>query len=259
MNYAIVTGASKGIGKAIAFELAKRNISVILVARNVTELATISTEIIAQYKVDAKYFAIDLSEENASQKLVDWCSKQQLQISILINNAGYGLSGSFENYSLKEHEAMMQLNMHVPVALTYLLLPELKKQSKAFVMNIASAAAYQAVPGLNVYAASKSFVLSFSRGLSYELKKTSVSVTAISPGATDTAFAARANVTSEKAQKMAAQFNMQPAVVAKQAVDAMFAQKVEVVTGFVNKFTVFLAWLLPKSILEKSAAGIYDL
>lgn len=259
MNYAIVTGASKGIGKAIAFELAQRKISVLLVARNESQLALVANEINLKYGVDAKYFAIDLTQPAAAETLVNWCTNQCIVASILINNAGYGLSGSFDNYTLAEHFEMMHLNMHVPVALSYLLLPQLKAQSKAFIMNIASAAAYQAVPGLNVYAATKAFILSFSRGLRYELKNTSVSVTAVSPGATETDFANRANVTSQKAQKMAAKFNMQPAEVAKQAVDAMFAQKAELITGFVNKAAVFFAWLLPKSVLEKSAASIYDL
>lgn len=259
MSYALITGASKGIGKAIAIELAKRNVPVLLVARNEALLKNVCEEIANTFKVDAKYLAIDLADAKAAYKVVEWCNHQSLKVNILINNAGYGLSGVLEKYSLQEHEDMMQLNMHVPVALSYLLLPRMKQEKKAYIMNIASGASYQAVPGLNIYAGTKAFILSFSRGLRYELKNTSVSVTVVAPGATDTDFANRASVTGAKAKKMAEKFNMQPNDVAKIAVDGMFANKIEVIPGFVNKLAVFFAWLLPKKLLEKSAAGIYDL
>jgi len=258
MTYALITGASKGIGYAIAEELASRKINVILIARSEDLLQKAATKIADEYKVQAAYLAIDLTETNAAQTIIDWCNQKKYTINILVNNAGYGLSGAFENYPLAAHTNMMQLNMHVPVALIYLLLPQLKQQ-QSFIMNIASGASYQAVPGLNVYAASKAFILSFSRGLRYELKNSSVSVTAVSPGATETDFPNRAKVDSPKAKKMAKQFNMQPKQVATIAVNGLFAKKPEVVTGFVNKLAVFFAWLLPKSFLEKSAASIYDL
>lgn len=256
--YAIITGASKGIGLAIARELASRKINVLLIARSRQLLEQEAGKIRAEYQVQVDHMAIDLTLPQAAQQIVGWCSLKNYPINILVNNAGYGLSGAFENYSLDEHRNMMQLNMHVPVELSYLLLPQLKQQP-SYIMNIASGAAYQAVPGLNVYAASKAFMLSFSRGLRYELKSSTVSVTAVSPGATETDFPNRAKVDSPKAKKMAARFNMQPVEVAKMAVDGMFAKKAEVVTGFVNKLAVFFAWLLPKSTLEKSAASIYDL
>lgn len=258
-SYALITGASKGIGFAIAEELAKKGNNVLLIARSENLLKKAAMQIQDLYKVQADYLAIDLTEEKAAQKIVDWCNEKKYSINILVNNAGYGLSGSFENYSLGEHTNMMQLNMNVPVELTYLLLPQLKQQQQAYIMNVASGAAYQAVPGLNIYAASKAFILSFSRGLKYELKNTSISVTAVSPGATETDFPNRAKVTSAKAQKMAVKFNMQPKEVASIAVNGMLAKKAEVVTGFVNKLAVFFAWLLPKTVLEKSAASIYDL
>jgi hypothetical protein len=259
MNYVIVTGASKGIGKAIAFELAGRGFGILLVARNEDLLKQVANEIAVNHNTPVHFFAIDLTEASAPQKIVEWINQNQFNVQILVNNAGYGLSGSFEKYSLAEQVNMMQLNMHVPVALTHLLLPILKKQDKSFIMNIASGAAYQAVPGLNVYAATKSFLLSFSRAMNYELRNTTVSVTAVCPGATETDFANRANVTGAKAKKMAEKFNMQPAEVAKIAINGMFASKIEVVPGFVNKLAVLLAWILPKYLLEKSAASIYDL
>ena len=259
MNYALITGASKGIGKAIAENLATKKINLLLVARSEDLLKTLAESLAENYGITAHYFVVDLSVTDASQEVYNWITSNNYAVNILVNNAGYGLSGSFAKYTLQQHTAMMQVNMTVPVALTHFLLPQLKQQPASYILNIASAAAYQAVPGLSLYAASKSFIVSFSRGLKYELKNTSVSVSVVCPGATDTDFPNRAEVTSEKAKQMAAKFNMQPTDVAAQAVEAMFAKKAEVVTGFVNKVGLFLAWLLPKPLLEKGAADIYGI
>jgi uncharacterized protein len=258
MNYALITGSSKGIGKSIAKELAQKKYNLVLVARSTELLAQVAQEIIDTYKVDVKIFVIDLAGNNASQQVFDWCQQQNIIVNILVNNAGYGLNGAIEKYTLPQHLAMMQLNINAVVELTYLFLPQMKLQQQSYILNIASCAAYQSVPWLNIYAATKTFVLSFSRGLHHELKDKNVSVTVICPGATDTDFANRASVTSPKALKLAKQFNMTPAVVAKMAVEGMFAKKTEIVPGLVNKLSVFFAWILPKKMIEKSAAGIYE-
>jgi len=108
-----------------------------------------------------------------------------------------------------------------------------------------------------VYAGTKSFVLSYSRGLRQELKKTNVSVTCISPGATDTDFVVRAQI-GEKGLKTAGKVNMSANAVAKIAVESMLARKPEVITGFINKLGAFFVWLLPKSLVEKTAMKIYE-
>ena len=174
--------------------------------------------------------SVDFTQSGASYKIQQWCIDKNYSIDILINNAGYGLSGPFEKYAAKEHTDMMQVNMNVLVELSSLFLPELKRAPKAHILNIASSAAYQAVPGLSVYAASKSFVLSFSRGLQYELRHTNVSVTTVCPGGTDTDFANRANLI-EKARKAGEKLNMSADAVAKMAIDAMLAGKTEKITN----------------------------
>ncbi len=259
MNYALITGASKGIGKAIAINLAKKGHAVILIARSEQLLSNLSAEIHQQYNVPTAYFAIDLANSKAPQQILEWCISNNYSINMLINNAGYGLNGLLEEYPLEAHLEMMQVNMNSLVSLTYLFLPYLKKVPRAFIGNIASAAAYQSVPGLNTYAATKAFVLSFSRGLAYELRKSSISVTCVCPGATDTDFANRAHVTNEKAIKMAKQFNMSPTAVAQIAVDGILSGKVEIVPGLINKMAKVLSNLLPDRLLEKSAADIYGI
>jgi short-subunit dehydrogenase len=256
MGYALVTGASKGIGKAIALALAAKKYNVILVARSEGELINLCQEIEHSYQVKALHFAIDLSQPDAAEKTFRWVKEEQLEVEILINNAGYGLSGFFDRYKLDEILNMMQLNMQTLVQFTSLFLPELKKTKQAYILNIASSSAYQSVPGLSVYAATKSFVLSFSRGLHQELKGSNISVSCISPGATDTAFVERANL-GEKGLKAAAKVNMQPKEVADIALKALFNKNPEVIAGTVNKLGAFMAWLLPKNIVERVAMNIY--
>lgn len=257
MSFALITGASKGIGKSIALQLASNKKDLLLIARSEQQLQELATDVQKKYGIKAYYLSMDLSRQEASRHVFNWCSENGYDVDMLINNAGYGLSGSFERYTLEEHVNMMQLNMNVVVEMTYLFLPQLKKQPKAYILNIASSAAYQAIPYLSLYAASKSFVLQFSRGLHHELKQTNVSVTCVNPGATDTAFVDRANV-GTKGLELAKKFNMRPDEVAKIALDGMYKGKTEVITGFLNKLGAALAWLLPKKTIEKASAKIYQ-
>lgn len=257
MPYALITGASKGIGLAIASELARRKFDVLLVARSESLLREATRQLASEHSIKTDFLAIDLAETGASQRVFDWCQQKKYTVRALVNNAGYGLSGPFEKHSLAEHTDMMTVNMTALIELTYLFLPQLRQQSQAYILNIGSSAAYQAVPGLSLYSASKVFVLQFSRGLHQELKKSSVSVTCVCPGATDTGFIERAQI-GDKGRKAAERVNMTPEDVAKQSVEAMLAGKTEVVTGFLNKAGKLMAWLLPKGLVEKTAGSIYD-
>lgn len=256
MPYALVTGASKGIGLAIAEELARRKFDVLLVARSEELLQQESQRLIAAYGVRADCFAIDLARTDSAQQVRDWCDQKGYAVQVLVNNAGYGLSGPFESHALGQHMDMLSVNNGTLVQLCYLFLPRLRQEVKAYILNIGSSAAYQAIPGLSLYAASKAFVVSFSRGLRQELKRTPVSVTCVCPGATDTDFIARAQI-GEKGRKAAERVNMTPADVARQSVDAMLAGKAEVVTGTINKVGKLMAWLLPKNLVEQAAGSVY--
>jgi len=257
MPYALVTGASKGIGLAIAEELARRKYNVLLVARSASLLQQLAQRLTATYGVQADFLPVDLAATDAARQIFDWCRERSYSVQLLVNNAGYGLSGPFDNYTAAEHTDMMTVNMTALVQLCRLFLPQLKEQPRAYILNIGSSAAYQAVPLLSVYAASKAFVVSFSRGLRQELRRTSVSVTCISPGATDTEFVNRAQI-GEKGRKAAQQVNMTPADVARMAIDATLSGKGEVITGFINKLGAFAAWLLPKGFVERTAGSIYE-
>ena len=257
MAYALITGASRGIGLAIAHELARQKFDLLLVARQASALREAGNQLAADYGVKTDFLAIDLAEPSSAQAVYDWCAEKKYTLQVLVNNAGYGLSGPFQKHALTEHLDMMRVNMTALVSLTYLFLPRLRQQDKAYVLNIGSSAAYQAIPGLSLYSASKSFVLQFSRGLRLELNRTSVSVTCVCPGATDTNFVNRAQI-GEKGRKAADKVNMTPQDVATQAVAAMLAGKAEVVTGLLNKAGKLMAWLLPKGLVEKTAGSIYE-
>ncbi|GAB3718846.1 SDR family NAD(P)-dependent oxidoreductase [Spirosoma lituiforme] len=257
MAYALITGASKGIGLAIAEELARRKFDLLLVARSESVLAQVASKLANEHGIKTDFLAIDLAQPDAARRVADWCSQKQYTIRMLVNNAGYGLSGPFEKHAMGEHTNMMAVNMTALVELTYLFLPQLRQASKAYILNIGSSAAYQAVPGLSLYAASKSFVLQFSRGLHQELKRSTVSVTCVCPGSTDTDFVNRAQI-GNKGRKAAEKVNMTPAEVARQAVEATLSGKTELVTGLLNKAGKLMAWLLPKGLVEQTAGSIYD-
>ena len=256
-EYALITGASKGIGKAIASELASKGFNILLVARSEELLEKAANEITSRYRVKADWLALDLAQAEAPQNVYDWCRAKGYTVQALINNAGYGLSGPFDKYPLEQHWNMMQLNMQTVVGMVRLFLPEMSTLKRAYILNIASSAAYQAVPKMSLYAATKAFVLAFSRGLHQELAGGPVSVTCVSPGATDTDFPNRAQV-GAKGMKAAEKFNMAPDVVASIAVKGMLAGRSEVITGFINKLGAAMAWLLPKSVVEKTAMKLYE-
>jgi short-subunit dehydrogenase len=245
--YAIVTGASKGIGREISILLAKKGYKLILIARSTSELEVLAAEL----PDEALYFTIDLSEAGAAKKVAEFC--KNLPVSILVNNAGYGLWGNFEESDIGPQLNMLQLNINAVIELTHYLLPQLKKQP-SYILNVSSTAAYQAVPTLALYAASKAFVLSFSRALRIELKGT-VSVSCLCPGPTDTGFAKRAGMDS--LAELAEKFNMQPNEVAKIGVEGMFNQKAEIIPGFLNKLSAIGSRYINKSLIERITAGLY--
>ncbi len=259
--YALITGASKGIGKAIAVELAKRKYNLLLIARSGDVLKQVSEELAQQYQIKVAYLAIDLSALNAAEQIKTWCETNKYEVSILINNAGYGLWGWFEKMSLQEQLNMMQLNMNVLVELSYKILPILQKTAeksgkKSYLMNVSSTTSYQALPTMIIYAATKSFVLSFSRVLRFELQDSQVSVTCLSPGATSTDFSNRAKMV-EGLKATAEKVNMTPESVAEIAINGMFNGNSEIIPGFINAFSAKMTAFTPKSLVEKIAGGIY--
>ena len=258
MPYAVVTGASKGIGFHISEKLAERGFDLLLVARSEQQLFEAGQQITKRFPVKVQHLAMDLSLPESPALLAKHIHDQHLQVSVLVNNAGFGVWGKFESTPLKQIVEMMEVNMSAMVKLTHLLLPEMEKQAPAYILNIASTAAYQAVPTLGCYAASKSFVVLFSRALDYELRSKNITVTCFSPGPTITNFNHRAGIDDPVVIKRSERFGMNAAEVAGMAVDALFKRKKEVVPGWMNKISSSLTSIAPKWMVERVAAGLYE-
>ncbi|SHH03131.1 SDR family NAD(P)-dependent oxidoreductase [Pedobacter caeni] len=254
-KYALVTGASKGIGREIALLLARAGYHLLLVARSEAELQQVA-KLASEYKVNAFYLPIDLSMKDAAEEVATWCKNKAPSLSILINNAGYGVWGNFDQLALADQMNMLKLNVDVVLELSHHLLPVLKQQEQAYILNISSTAAYQAVPTLSLYAASKTFILSYSRALRYELKDSSVSVSCLCPGPTATGFSSRAGM--DALAELAEKFNMAAEVVAKIGLKGMFSKKAEIIPGFLNKISAFGTRFLPKSLIERITARLYQ-
>lgn len=253
MTYALITGASKGIGLSMAHALASRKYNVLLVARSEQELTTAAEELRTKWQVEVAFLAIDLSHPDSPARLADWAGRYP--VSILINNAGYGVWGNFADRSLAEHQQMIQVNAETPVALCHYLLPLLRQQPQSYILNVSSTAAYQAVATLTLYAASKSFMLLFSRGLRQELKKSNVSVTCLCPGPVKTNFVDRAGMQAIK--ETADKYGMLADDVAEIAIKGMFRKKAEIIPGAMNVVTAFMTRIVPKEIVETIAANLY--
>lgn len=256
MAYSLITGASGGIGLAIARELAARKHDLLLIARSEEKLKQNARELSGAFGVNVDYLALDLSLPNVAIQVKDWLAEKSYNIDILINNAGHGMWGKLQDLSRAELNGMMQLNMITLADFCKVMLPLLQKNNKSYILNVSSTSAYQAVPAMSTYAATKAFVLLFTRGLHHELKGTHVSVSCVAPGTTTTGFNDRARL-SDRIKATAEKFTMEPEVVAKKAVDGMFAGKMEIIPGFTNWISARMSEILPKSIPEKIAAGIY--
>lgn len=185
----LITGASSGIGKATAYEFASHGYNLILVARRISNLEQIKAEIQNKYDVEISIFGRDLSKIESAEELHQTILDKNLNPDILINNAGFGLKGNFLDFNTNKEEEMLILNMITLTKLCRLFGKHFSNTGGGTIINIASTAAFQAVPNLSTYSATKAYVLSLSEALAYEFKKYKINVLAICPGATESEFA----------------------------------------------------------------------
>ncbi|WP_300674719.1 SDR family oxidoreductase [Soonwooa sp.] len=237
---ALVTGASSGIGKAFAYELAKKGVNLVLTARSQNKLEEIKNDLKSKYQIEVTYLVADLSDPNASQAIYDQLSELHINIDLLINNAGIGKWSNFLDQSIKTYEEMIQLNISSLVKLCQLFIPNMLKNKNGGIINIASTGALQPCPYIAVYCASKAFVLNFSESLYGEYLDKGITVTAICPGNTETGFQKEAN-----ADTSGMSFET-PEMVAKQSLDALIKKKNNKIIGFGNRMQSILPRLLPR-------------
>lgn len=255
MPIALVTGASTGIGRELAFIAAENGYDVALVARTSGSLETVAAEIQRKTSRKTYLFAVDLSAPNAAHVLMDSVTAAGLTIDMLINNAGFGLLGKFWELPEDQQVQMVELNVGALTQLTRLCLPGMVERRAGYIMNVASTAAFQPGPLMSVYYASKAYVVSFSEAVHNEVKEFGVKVSCLCPGPTRTEFFDRAGMTNTKLFKGTA---MSAAEVAQIGWNAMRAGKSLVVAGALNATGAFLTRFAPRQLMAGIARSLQD-
>ncbi|GFZ79065.1 short-chain dehydrogenase [Aquaticitalea lipolytica] len=229
---AIVTGAASGLGYELALLLAKDSYNLILIDIDTINLDVAKQSILESYSVDVKLIIKDLSEENVAEVIFE--EIKDTPIDVLINNAGFGLFGTFSDTDWKRELEMLQVHIITTTHLTKLVLDGMIKQKSGKILNMSSLAAFQPGPLMSIYYASKGYMLSFSEAIANELKGTGVTVTALCPGPTKTSFQ---DVVSNGTTDNKITFNMAcPQKVAAYGYKAMHQGKTVAIPGVFNKF-----------------------
>ncbi len=247
---ALITGASGGLGEGFARLFAKNGHDVILVARSEDKLKALAQELEKQYSIHATAIAMDLSSPNAASQLNDQVTAKNLNVSILVNNAGFGDYGAFDKADPKRVRQMIDLNIGTLTDLTRLILPRMIENKNGRILNIASTAAFQPGPLMAVYYATKAYVLNFSLALSIECEGTGVTVTCLCPGPTRTGFESNANL---GASKLFRYYTMDAETVVRIGYDACMCGRPLIVAGLINKIGTLMTRLAPRLLAARVA------
>jgi short-subunit dehydrogenase len=255
MKTALITGASSGIGAAFAYELASRGSDLVLVARSGDRMRAIAIDLQNQFGVRVEVVEQDLTAPEATERVVEAVQNLGLTLDGLINNAGFGDYGEFGDRPYDRQSDMVKLNVLTLVELTHKFLPMMRAQKRGSIINVSSIAAFQPMPYLSVYAASKAFVLNFSEALWEENKRYGIRVLALCPGPTETRFFDEAEFPQSFAQSTPQQL-IAPETVVKEALKALDDHVPTLVTGgFLNQVIVNLPRFLPRPTLIKAIAN----
>lgn len=250
--YTLITGASTGIGRELARVFAAHGHDLILVARDATKLERLAQELTTK----ATVIPLDLAPPQAACQLYAEVRRQGLDVEILVNNAGYGLFGKFQDLSMEDQTAMIQLNVVTLTHLTGLLLPEMRRRQSGRILNVASTAAFQPGPLMAVYYATKAYVLSFSEAIANELEGTGITVTALCPGPTESEFQERSGMKESKLVK--GKKIMSAAEVAQTGYKGLMAGKTVVIPGVQNWLLAQSVRLAPRKLATRIVRGIQE-
>jgi short-subunit dehydrogenase len=252
-GYALITGASSGIGAAIAREYARRGKPLVLTARRVDRLNALAREL-GEF-VPCEVIAADLSDPSAPQQLFEQTRARGLFVDTLVNNAGYGVPGRFLSQPWRVHAEFLQVLMSSVAHLTHLYLPAMEAAGRGRILNVASLAGLvPASAGHTLYGATKAWLIRFSECLALECKPRGVHVTALCPGFTYTEFH-DVNGMREKVSKLPRMLWLDAASVARIGVDAVEAGKAKVVTGAANRVVAFISRYLPDPLARALVAS----
>jgi short-subunit dehydrogenase len=252
-RWVLITGASAGIGKAFAEELAAGKANLVLTARRTQELESLATRLSNAHGIRVATFAADLNDPAAPAEIFAFTRYKNISIDFLINNAGFGKYGEFAKSEVKRQTSMVRVNCEAVVHLTHLFLNPMVERRKGDILILASTASYQAVPYLSVYAATKAFDLLFAEALAQEVKQYGIRVCALCPGSTESEFHAVAGapirggaVSRETAQK-----------VVGVGLDALLAGKHSVISGVRNRIGAELQRLVPRRTVTNAAEKLF--
>jgi short-subunit dehydrogenase len=242
---AVITGASRGIGRALAFALAKSGCTLLLTALEEDELASLAKELVARHGTSVAFLSADLVDDKSRRCFLDWIGTREELPDILVNNAGAGHFGRFASSNWNDIEQTLILNIHVPTLLIQGLMPLLKTRPQAKIVNISSAVSRLPYPGLAVYGAAKGYLSSLSESLACELAGTNISVLCFHPGFTETHFLSSARMDMSRIPKSL--INV-PETVAARIVRAIEKDKTWGYSDLPTRLAVSVAGFLPPRI-----------
>ena len=244
----LITGASSGIGLHLAQRFAADGSGLALVARSEDKLNSLADTLREQHQVPVRMVAKDLTRPEASQEIFDALAADDMAVDVLVNNAGFGARGAVAELDAERQIGMIQLNVTALTHLTRLFLPSMLERRRGGILNVGSTAGFQPGPNMSVYYATKAYVLSFTEGLAEEVAGTGVAVTCLAPGATDTGFAAEADMEGTRLFQLG---TMTSEAVAEAGFNGFRAGKTLVVPGLRNKATAFSVRFVPRVAVRK--------
>ena len=245
-GYCLITGASHGIGKAIAHEWASKGVSIIAVGIDKKALLDLKTELESNYSITCHYLVKDLLNTKTPKEIFDWCTSNKIDVQVLVNNVGLGSVGSFEDTSMEFDINLVQLNIFPMLQLTKLFLPKLKSFKKSYILNMSSLGSYRPIPYKAIYTASKAFIYSFSKAISSELKEYSVQVSVSCPGGVYTNPDVVERI--KASGKIAKWTSLYVDIVAAYIVKGMLNGKKLIIPGKGAKVLLVLMLLMPESL-----------
>ncbi len=246
-SIALVTGASSGIGLAIAKALAQRSYDLLLISNDEMGLAEAAIAIKTKYAVEIHLLFMDLSQQDAAKKIFEFCIEQQLEVEVLVNNAGILLFGEFAAAGIEKTERILNLHMHTPALLCAYFSKAMMRKKKGFILNISSISAVMPYPSISLYGPTKTFLRYFTRAIRTELAPYGIHVCCAMPGATATALYDPKKVNLRLAMQLGVMKTSE--FVAEKTVNAMFNNKAVVIPGLMNKLVVLLFPLIPHVLL----------
>lgn len=242
----MITGASRGIGRAFAEECGARGFHLALVSLPGEDLPELAMELASKYKVEVRTLQIDLSDPEAPDQVKGWVDIERIRVTMLINNAGLGSVGPFGESNISKHRAMLQLNMVTPYLLMRLLMPMLQAQKQAYVINISSQASFFPVPFKATYSASKSFLTFISLAAEYELRGGNVHVCVVCPSGVKTSPTIRERIAT--AGPLARIVALEPEEVVAITLRKAAKKKRFIVPGALNRMSYYATQLTPDFI-----------